>query len=420
MAHIKKTSAGTWQANWRDPAGRKRAKNFKRKRDAERYVAELEAAKNRGLYIDPHAGKVKFADYLPRWVVGRNHEANTTFRDQGIMRNHIIPRWSQVPLAKIDHTSVQAWIADLSTRLSPATVRQCHRLFSSVMKAAVRDRTIGYNPCDGVRLPPLRDRHDRDERAISRDTFIRQLLPAIPERYRPLVAVAGGTGLRWGECLGLRMDAIDLDVGLVHVRRVVTEVNGKLTSKPFPKSQAGRRTVPLPMFAVHALQEHLRGNPPARTGEVFTNEAGGPLRRSTWRRRVWRPALVRAGLLGKVVQEGPKRFRASWLDQAGDEQGAVFRTEPEAVNEVVRKAAAGLRFHDLRHSYATWLVSDGVPINDAQRLLGHSRASTTLDLYTHHQRDLDKRVGDLFADFSPTPDEDDASEDDAANDMDAG
>jgi integrase len=70
-----------------------------------------------------------------------------------------------------------------------------------------------------------------------------------------------------------------------------------------------------------------------------------------------------------------------------------------------------LRFHDLRHSYATWLVYDGVPINDAQRLLGHERPSTTLDLYTHYQRELDPRVGDLFADFPLTPDEDDDPED---------
>jgi hypothetical protein len=87
VAFIVRTSAGSWRPNWRDPAGRQRAKTFKRKRDAKRFVAELEAAKNHVLYIDPHAGKVKFADYLPRWVVGRNHEANTTFRDQGIMRN---------------------------------------------------------------------------------------------------------------------------------------------------------------------------------------------------------------------------------------------------------------------------------------------------------------------------------------------
>jgi integrase len=137
----------------------------------------------------------------------------------------------------------------------------------------------------------------------------------------------------------------------------------------------------------------------ARTGEVFTNAIGWPLGRSTWRRRVWRPALVRAGLLGKVIQEAPKEYRAAWTDDTGTDASAVFRTEPEAVNEVARKAAGGLRFHDLRHSYATWLVYDGVPINDAQLLLGHSRPSTTLDLYTHCQRELDSRVGDLFAEF---------------------
>jgi integrase len=415
MAHIFRTPAGTWQANWRDPAGRKRAKTFKRKRDAERFVSELEATKNRGLYIDPHAGKVKFADYLPRWVVGINHEATTTFRDQGLMRNHIAPRWGDVPLAKIDHTSVQAWIADLSARVSAATVRECFRVFSSVMKAAVRDRTIGYNPCEGVRLPPLR-RKDTDGRTITRGTFVRQLLPAIPERYRALVAVAGGTGLRWGEVLGLRLDMIDLDAGLVHVSRVVTEVNGKVSSKPFPKTAHGRRTVPLPAFAVRLVREHIRRYQPARTGEVFTNMIGGPLRRSTWRRRVWRPALVRAGLLGKVVQEGPKQYRAAWTDDTGTDASAVFRTEPEAVNEVARKAAGGLRFHDLRHSYATWLVYDGVPINDAQRLLGHSRPSTTLDLYTHYQRELDPRVGELFAEFLPSFDDDAESDGDEDED----
>jgi integrase len=76
-------------------------------------------------------------------------------------------------------------------------------------------------------------------------------------------------------------------------------------------------------------------------------------------------------MLGKVVQEGPKQYRATWHDEAGDEQSAVFRTEPQTVKVLARSAAGGLRFHDLRHSYATWLVSDNVPINDAQKLLGH-------------------------------------------------
>ena len=116
--------------------------------------------------------------------------------------------------------------------------------------------------------------------------------------------------------------------------------------------------------------------------------------------------------MGNVIQEGPKEYRATWHDDAGADQSSVFSTEAGAVNEVARIAAGGLRFHDLRHSYATWLVYDGVPINDAQRLLGHERPSTTLDLYTHYQRELDPRVGDLFAEFSPSFEADAASDED--------
>lgn len=125
-------------------------------------------------------------------------------------------------------------------------------------------------------------------------------------------------------------------------------------------------------------------------------------------------------MLGKVVQEGPKQYRATWHDDDGNEQSTVLRTEPEAVNEVIRSAVGGLRFHDLRHSYATWLVSDNVPINDAQRLLGHSRASTTLNLYTHHQRKLNPRVYELFADDLLTEDAVDEVEDDDRDEPDVG
>jgi integrase len=121
-----------------------------------------------------------------------------------------------------------------------------------------------------------------------------------------------------------------------------------------------------------------------------------------------------------VIQERPKEYRATWHDEVGTEQSLVFPTEAGAVNEVARNAAGGLRFHDLRHSYATWLVYDGVPINDAQRLLGHERPSTTLDLYTHYQRELDPRVGDLFAEFSPSFNDTDEPDDDGGEAKDAG
>jgi integrase len=329
-------------------------------------------------------------------------------RDQSTMRTHVVPRWGQTPLVKIDHSSVQAWIADLSSERSAATVRECQRLLSSVLALAVRDRIIGHNPCDGVRLPPRR-RRDIYDQTISRDTFVRQLLPVIPDRYYALVALAGGTGLRWGECVGIRLDAIDLDGGWVHVRRVAVEVAGNVTSKPYPKTHHGGRSVPLPSFAIDALREHIDTYPPMRTGEVFTNEAG-PVRRTLFRSRVWRPALVRAGLLGKVIRDDDEAYRAVWQDMAGTEQEAVCRSERGAVKEVARRAAGGFPFHKLRHSYATWLVSDGVPVNDVQRLMGHSRASTSLDLYTHIRTTLDSRVNELFADFPLTDDPDEGDD----------
>ena len=79
-------------------------------------------------------------------------------------------------------------------------------------------------------------------------------------------------------------------------------------------------------------------------------------------------------------QEG-KHFTAWWSDETGGHR-MEFRTHGAAITHVVRNQPGGLRFHDLRHSYATWLVDDGVPPNMVQRVMGHERSSTTLDLYT--------------------------------------
>lgn len=411
MGHVVKTNAGTWRANWRDPSGRQRAKTFPTKREASRFLADVTATMNRGLYVDPHAGRMLFGDYLPTWLAGRHDEITTAARDRSIIRTHIVPRWGNVALSKIDYSSVQQWIADLSADKSAATVRECYRLLSAVLRSAVRDRLIAHNPCEGIRLPKRR-RKDTDERTITREVFTSQLLPVVPPRYYALVALAGGTGLRWGECVGLRWDAVDLDNGEVHVVRVAVEVAGTVTSKPFPKSRAGRRVVPLPPFVAQALTAHrsMYGHGPA--GEVFTNEAGGPPRRTLFRARIWRPTLVRAGLLGNVIEHGPDQYEATWTADHGRELSATFQRERDAVREISRHASGGLRFHDLRHSYATWLVSDGVPVNDVQRVMGHERPSTTLDLYTHARLNYDPRLRDAFADFPLTPEPDDDADSD--------
>ncbi|WP_446217945.1 tyrosine-type recombinase/integrase [Micromonospora sp. IBHARD004] len=101
-------------------------------------------------------------------------------------------------------------------------------------------------------------------------------------------------------------------------------------------------------------------------------------------------------LLGQVANTGPHRYRAVWPDREGVEWSAEFTTEREVVACVAAKAVGGMRFHDLRHAYATWLVPDGVPVNLVQRIIGHEQASTTLDRYTHTPADYAARILDAF------------------------
>ncbi|OPG12518.1 hypothetical protein B1L11_14135 [Microbispora sp. GKU 823] len=103
--------------------------------------------------------------------------------------------------------------------------------------------------------------------------------PTSPGRYRALVGLAAGTALRWGECVGLRWDAVDLEAGTVRVEQVA----GMVTHKPYPKSKAGRREVPLPLFVVELFAAHRERYPAGPVGEAFTNAAGGPPRRTFFR-----------------------------------------------------------------------------------------------------------------------------------------
>ncbi|MFG2078620.1 tyrosine-type recombinase/integrase [Nonomuraea maritima] len=96
-------------------------------------------------------------------------------------------------------------------------------------------------------------------------------------------------------------------------------------------------------------------------------------------------------------------FVGTWTTKAGTEKSKRFTTREEAVTYVAQHVGEGLRFHDLRHCYATWLVSSDVPVNDVAGLIGHEQISTTLNRYTHASRDRNSRARTAFADFSLTP-----------------
>jgi integrase len=397
VGHVVKTPAGTYRANWRDGTGRQKAKTFRTKKEASVFLAEVESALSRGSYVDPHAGRVRFSVFASRWLAGRSVEARTAERTRSLLRTHVLPRWGEWPLSRIDYMAVQEWVTQLGGRLAPATVAKCYHLLSAVLDTAVRARLIPVNPAEGVRLPRNRKTDVRPP-TLSREEFFGRLLPAVPARHRALVCMAAGAGLRWGECAGLVWGSVDLTAGLVHVVQVAEETHGGVTVRAYPKTRAGVRTVPLPGFLVSALRAHRDALDvaPDPAQLVFTDRIGRALRRSNFRRRVWLPSLVRAGLLGEVSKTDAGDYRAVWIGDAGIREAAQFATESAAVAQVAKNACGGLRFHDLRHSYATWLVTDGVPINIVQRVMGHEQASTTLNRYTHTPADYAARVLDAF------------------------
>src|SRR4051795_10541723 len=137
MGHIVKTPAGNFRANWRDARGKQKAKTFETKKEAAAFLAETETAVNRGVYVDPHAGRTRFEVYAGKWAAGRNDEAMTTARDTSIMRFRVLPTWGKVPIGRIDHSGIQQWVSELGSSLSPATVRECHRLVRAVLALAV-------------------------------------------------------------------------------------------------------------------------------------------------------------------------------------------------------------------------------------------------------------------------------------------
>jgi integrase len=408
MGFIDKTALGKFKAYWREPSGAQRSKTFATEKEAKNFLAQVEVAKSTGVYVSPHAGRTRFGDHAKAWMQTWNQERTTTGRDTSIMRTHVLPQWEDWQLGKVDHLSVQRWITELSQRRSPATVAECKRMMSGVMRSAVRNRLIGLDPSEGVKVPRRRKTDTDDARLPTVEEVRQLLLPAIrPHRYRTLVAVAAFAGLRWGEVAGLCEDAVNLDAGLVGVIRTVTEVAGHTEFKPFPKSAAGRRVVPLPNWVVAELREYMAGHPRGERGLIFVNDADTPLRRGLFRSRVWRPALVRAGLLGEVVEVDDK-FEAVWMDADGDVFSEVFAKYEQAVRHVAVHEFGGLRFHDLRDFYGTLLADQGVPVHKLAKVMGHEKITTTMQFYIRRQDDHDAIRNALGGD----EDGDDGSADD--------
>ena len=350
-----------WQARWRDDAGRQRKQNFAKRADAERFLATVKADLPRGSFVDPRAGRVAFKVAAEQWRAPQVHRPTTVAQVETHLRRHVYPTFGDRPLGSIRPSEIQAWVRRLEQDLAPSTIDVVYSFVAGIFRAAVRDRLLVASPCVDVRLPrpePKRVEPLATER-------VEALIAAMPERYRALVVLAAGTGLRQGEAFGLELAAVDFLRRTLEVRQQLVTMPGQAPYLAPPKTPASYRRIPLPQVVVDALAAHLVAFP-----------------------------AVPIELLDATVKPEPKRRPASLIFTSAVRL-PLRRTRFSDVWRTAAKAADlpdGVTFHDLRHYYASLLIRHGESVKVVQKRLGHKSAVETLDTYSHLWPDSEDRT----------------------------
>jgi integrase len=205
VASTQRLASGKWRARYRDEAGREHAKHFVRKIDAQQWLDEVTAALVTGQYVDPRAGKITLRQYASGWEalqVGREGTAAIT---DNALRVHILPLLGDRTVASLRRSDIQGLVKTVSGRLAPSTVRNVYDVLNRVLAAAVDDRVISVSPAKRIALPALT--HGEVVPPSSAD--VAALAEQVNRRYRGLVVLLAGGGLRIGEALGLRISDVD-------------------------------------------------------------------------------------------------------------------------------------------------------------------------------------------------------------------
>ena len=331
----------TGKAIYKNVLGRSQAEVKEKLKQAIGEAQALDITKA-GKYTVGEWMEVWFQDYAKIKVRPSSHQTY-----QGYIHNHIRPNIGDISLEKLTSLDLQKFYKKLLAQgrvdrveakgqpkgLSAKTVRNIHQILSSALKLAQEQRLIHSNPAEGCALPRVEHQEMKTLTTVQLASFFREARESgVFELYYLELA----TGLRRGELLGLKWEDVDLARGDLRVRRQVSRINGEVVEAPL-KTKNAYRTLPLAEDTVGVLKEQRKkvGNSPW----VFPSPSGGPISPDSVLHMLHR-VLKRAGL--------PK-----------------------------------VRFHDLRHTFATLALQNGVDVKTVSGMLGHFSAGFTLDTYAH-------------------------------------
>lgn len=309
----------------------------------------------------PGVSGMTVGQLVSQWLkVSEPKSAVRTFEErERLVKNHLRPRLGGVRLDRLTSLHVEGLYADMHRdKIGPFAIRSTADVLSIVLNYAVRLKLIPANPAAAVAKPktPKRDMlFLTDEQAKWVITAARR------SNLFALVSAALGTGMRQGELLGLGWEDVDLRNGTINVRRSLSQTKAGFVLKE-PKSAASRRTIALPAFVVDALTTH-------------------------------KADMLKAGLLAAPVfctRTGNYLNKKNVL--------RAFRGIVKAANKVVGAGETAipekLRFHDMRHTVASLLLSKGHSLRAVSQRLGHANPVMTLRVYAHCMPTDDAQLAD--------------------------
>lgn len=373
MAHVRpveRKSGAAYEVRWREH-GKERQRTFPVKREAERFAMKVEGEQAAGTSTEPLAGRGKtFQEVLDASLAAsRPRLKPTTYEGYLLLYNaRIVPRFGKQRIAAVTSEHVEQWIAGLTAEgLATSTIRNHYVAVSKAFRYAVRHRLMSHNPCDAVQLP----------RAGSAVDFAPEFLTAAQVEavaaeldamhpYGTVVRFAAQTGLRSAEISGLRIRDVNLAAGHVEVLQTVKRLNGEWTVGT-PKSARSTRNVPLPSRALVAEPRRLL---------VAHPSSGDP-------NALFFPGNAHASR------------RLDWTQPLDTGRVRRYHLVPAARRLGI---ADKMRFHDLRHTYASMMLAAGFEPYKVSRWMGHGSVATTDGIYGHlYQADYNAQIAQFEA-----------------------